>query len=1277
MDIDAVWGEKGIRRYTCPISQSAKSKCGAGAFEGLVKWHPKHPATTALNKDVKESAFGGFKKQLIATVPLSGQTLSGSSGDALASNPPAANIRWETMGSGEMESCPVRTGDKDGCPEGTSMMGGSCVALGQRDSYTPPTTSVTSNFMRISGFFRAKMAGSYTFHLHNNAGAKLWIGGTKVAESPAETKGNGCPFTLEGWKLVRRTDGKDGLGHPATDQLRGTDVYGTKSADPKSDGKFSVDFEKEVPGWNEFLFTTGDCNHWMVMAKQAVTGGFYNNELRDVMRSHSSSVPYEARMYRRQNNKEDPWIQYTKDHSQRYALYVGNKYRAHGGNGEGKLYKGLNVYVRKNNRKKWIDASMTMTTNQQVPIVATGPPGYFSKVSVGVTLPSGYSTAPMETQGKGSTLYELCATADCSATLMNQNTQTSANKDCSCAVWPKDYGASGSSCQQPDKDPKEAPWCICKPGAMTVPGAVTGKGWTGSVLGMGEIDSVGDNLLNPFDDRPGAMPCGKAACASYFDNIGRSNDVIALTESSKYKSNTPDSIVALVSGAFETKRNRADQYGAVLEGFVVAPGTGTYTFLTNSDDSSEVWVATKPNQRTGLKKVVELKGCCRQVQGTTQVTFQKGQKYYIRGLVKEGGGGDYLKIGMKHAGKTYMPIPISMFQAPTLSGQPPAPTVTESSLCNAMCSNTPACTAWESFGHSCKMYSGNVVQNDKPGNFPLQLKETAIVKGTVLSDNFEISEEYQFSFDIMPTAKVGGYSSIFHFTDKNNCCGEYERIPAIWFKSNSYRLHVRSGRKGSGNDGCDPREELPEGKWTTVKLAVSGNDFTVSFNGVEKCKNTRYANKVTPKSVKVYAGDPWHPAATAKIKNVQYTKSGKGTGDVIAGKVVKAPAAWSYCEAAGATASGGRRLLSNPTDDDEQWEEAEDSNVEKSNLLDVNANAKSQLAPEDATPTTIDCVDGTSAFARENQLGNARGTSSNSPADKAAIPHALNANRYIWTIPNHVEGNCVLRLRYNISTSDYWAWNNAGTPMVDSSVNGPGNNRRRRGKQDPHVGPSPIVQDPYVGVGPDPALHFVSMSSNTNQFGRTFQDRSHVFEIKARPAGVTADQKIYNLGMRGKRGNIVQTFPSVEYDFMPNDLCINKGDYVHFQWTGSDYNPARNPNDGEGAGDDLQEGGNRRRRASRADRTNLIDQDVHPKIQYAYTSKDKLGLSGSPQHVGMVASGMQLPMGAANPYSQLDAKYTGMFWTPDGKPDKALILKMALLDQHKKLAAKKQEMPYH
>jgi len=118
----------------------------------------------------------------------------------------------------------------------------------------------------------------------------------------------------------------------------------------------------------------------------------------------------------------------------------------------------------------------------------------------------------------------------------------------------------------------------------------------------------------------------------------------------------------------------------------------------------------------------------------------------------------------------------------------------------------------------------------------------------------------------------------------------------------------------------------------------------------------------------------------------------------------------------------------------------------------------------------------------------------------------------------------------------------------------------------------------------------LALKLNTNQYGRTFQDRSYVFEIReplptavARAShpedsndaiandnaafeALQAGAYIYALGNKGKLGNIVQVYPSVEIFFHPPRLHTVQGDMIHYQMVATDYGPARGCNNAVSGG---------------------------------------------------------------------------------------------------------------
>jgi hypothetical protein len=157
---------------------------------------------------------------------------------------------------------------------------------------------------------------------------------------------------------------------------------------------------------------------------------------------------------------------------------------------------------------------------------------------------------------------------------------------------------------------------------------------------------------------------------------------------------------------------------------------------------------------------------------------------------------------------------------------------------------------------------------------------------------------------------------------------------------------------------------------------------------------------------------------------------------------------------------------------------------------------------------------------------------SSPPSNRLSESSEHNTQSYKWTLPNFGKNmtNCLIRVRYNISTNEVPFYN----PILLL-------------KNNPQINTT-------IGVP-------VRLAIDTSQYGRTFEDRSFTFDIIKRTSNLK--EKIINVNVQGKRGNIAQIRNCVEYDFVPNNITIaNDDEYLHFQWVGSDYNPPEN--DGEG-----------------------------------------------------------------------------------------------------------------
>jgi len=142
--------------------------------------------------------------------------------------------------------------------------------------------------------------------------------------------------------------------------------------------------------------------------------------------------------------------------------------------------------------------------------------------------------------------------------------------------------------------------------------------------------------------------------------------------------------------------------------------------------------------------------------------------------------------------------------------------------------------------------------------------------GAIVSKTFTTGAEYELTFDIKPFGTTTGWNNILHFTSTGeNCCNYGDRIPSIWFYTDSTRLHIVSASNSSGNAAFNPVEELPLNAWTTVRLRSVGSAGDIYYN--DTYMGTIDTQERLPHdNVEVWMSDPWHARPKAYLRNVKY-----------------------------------------------------------------------------------------------------------------------------------------------------------------------------------------------------------------------------------------------------------------------------------------------------------------------------------------------------------------------------------------------------------------------
>jgi len=116
--------------------------------------------------------------------------------------------------------------------------------------------------------------------------------------------------------------------------------------------------------------------------------------------------------------------------------------------------------------------------------------------------------------------------------------------------------------------------------------------------------------------------------------------------------------------SFDSPGLEMDNYGGRIQGWLVPETDGWCKFWIASDDDSELWLSTTEKSGSAVK-IASVAGWSNQyewyrmaLQESSSIWLEGGEKYFIRALWKEGGGGDHCEVAWEGPDSEESPGPV-------------------------------------------------------------------------------------------------------------------------------------------------------------------------------------------------------------------------------------------------------------------------------------------------------------------------------------------------------------------------------------------------------------------------------------------------------------------------------------------------------------------------------------------------------------------------------------------------------------------------------------------